>query len=131
MGQTGWGPVSKESWEQTFVIPLERVRLALVWSDVPVGHGVGNQPGRDWCPAPPLTLASPLQARELEIGVHWRDWRQLCGVAFLRLEDFLDNACHQLSLNLVPQGLLFAQVPTGPCPLTSWAPGSVGAQGPP
>uniref|UniRef100_A0A8W4F862 Serine/threonine-protein kinase N3 n=1 Tax=Sus scrofa TaxID=9823 RepID=A0A8W4F862_PIG len=73
VGQTGWGPVSKESWEQTFVIPLERVRL-------------------------------------LEIGVHWRDWRQLCGVAFLRLEDFLDNACHQLSLNLVPQGLLFAQV---------------------
>ncbi|XP_047624547.1 serine/threonine-protein kinase N3 isoform X2 [Phacochoerus africanus] len=73
VGQTGWGPVAKESWDQTFVIPLER-------------------------------------ARELEIGVHWRDWRQLCGVAFLRLEDFLDNACHQLSLNLVPQGLLFAQV---------------------
>ncbi|XP_023400636.1 serine/threonine-protein kinase N3 isoform X3 [Loxodonta africana] len=73
VGQTGWGPVAKQSWDQTFVIPLER-------------------------------------ARELEIGVHWRDWRQLCGVAFLRLEDFLDNACHQLSLSLVPQGLLFAQV---------------------
>lgn len=50
------------------------------------------------------------RARELEIGVHWRDWRQLCGVAFLKLEDFLDNACHQLSLSLVPQGRLFAQV---------------------
>uniref|UniRef100_A0A8C2SJ35 protein kinase C n=1 Tax=Capra hircus TaxID=9925 RepID=A0A8C2SJ35_CAPHI len=73
VGQTGWGPVAKQSWDQTFVIALER-------------------------------------ARELEIGVHWRDWRQLCGVAFLRLEDFLDNACHQLSLSLVPQGLLFAQV---------------------
>ncbi|XP_011894322.1 PREDICTED: serine/threonine-protein kinase N3 isoform X2 [Cercocebus atys] len=73
VGQTGWGPVAEQSWDQTFVIPLER-------------------------------------ARELEIGVHWRDWRQLCGVAFLRLEDFLDNACHQLSLSLVPQGLLFAQV---------------------
>ncbi|XP_007942447.1 serine/threonine-protein kinase N3 [Orycteropus afer afer] len=73
VGQTGWGPVAKQSWDQTFVIPLE-------------------------------------QARELEIGVHWRDWRQLCGVAFLRLEDFLDNARHQLSLNLVPQGLLFTQV---------------------
>ncbi|KAM9641973.1 serine/threonine-protein kinase N3 isoform 1-T1 [Trichechus inunguis] len=73
VGQTGWGPVAKQSWNQTFVIPLER-------------------------------------ARELEIGVHWRDWRQLCGVAFLRLEDFLDNACHQLSLSLVPQGLLFVQV---------------------
>jgi hypothetical protein len=42
--------------------------------------------------------------------VHWRDWRQLCGVVFLRLEDFLDNACHQLSLSLVPQGQLFTQV---------------------
>ncbi|XP_037654594.1 serine/threonine-protein kinase N3 isoform X1 [Choloepus didactylus] len=73
VGQTGWGPVARQSWDQTFIIPLER-------------------------------------ARELEIGVHWRDWRQLCGVAFLRLEDFLDNACHHLSLSLVPQGLLFAQV---------------------
>ncbi|XP_053523760.1 serine/threonine-protein kinase N3 isoform X3 [Artibeus jamaicensis] len=73
VGQTGWGPVTRQSWDQTFVIPLER-------------------------------------ARELEVGVRWRDWRQLCGVAFLRLEDFLDNACHQLTLSLVPQGLLFAQV---------------------
>lgn len=73
VGQTGWGPVAKQSWDQTFVVPLER-------------------------------------ARELEIGVRWRDWRQLCGVIFLRLEDFLDNTCHQLSLSLVPQGLLFAQV---------------------
>ncbi|XP_047381480.1 serine/threonine-protein kinase N3 isoform X3 [Sciurus carolinensis] len=73
VGQTGWGQVAEHSWDQTFVIPLER-------------------------------------ARELEIGVHWRDWRQLCGVAFLRLEDFLDNACHQLALNLVPRGQLFAQV---------------------
>lgn len=60
--------------------------------------------------------------------MHWKDWRQLCGVAFLRLEDFLDNACHQLSLSLVPQGLLFAQVPTGPCPLTLQAPDSTRVQ---
>ncbi|XP_048970967.1 serine/threonine-protein kinase N3 isoform X1 [Canis lupus dingo] len=73
VGQTGWAPVAKQSWDQMFIVPLER-------------------------------------ARELEIGVRWRDWRQLCGVAFLRLEDFLDNACHQLSISLVPQGLLFAQV---------------------
>ncbi|XP_053416510.1 serine/threonine-protein kinase N3 isoform X1 [Nycticebus coucang] len=73
VGQTGWGRMGEQAWDQTFVITLER-------------------------------------ARELEIGVHWRDWRQLCGVAFLRLEDFLDNACHQLSLSLVPQGRLFTQV---------------------
>ncbi|XP_027241496.1 serine/threonine-protein kinase N3 isoform X2 [Cricetulus griseus] len=73
VGQTGWGQVAEKSWDQAFIISLDR-------------------------------------ARELEIGVHWRDWRQLCGVAFLKLEDFLDNACHQLSLSLVPQGKLFAQV---------------------
>lgn len=77
---------------------------------------------------PTLNLASLTQARELEIGVRWRDWRQLCGVAFLRLEDFLDNACHQLSLSLVPQGLLFAQVPSASCLLTLWAPGSIRAK---
>ncbi|XP_076784512.1 serine/threonine-protein kinase N3 isoform X2 [Arvicanthis niloticus] len=73
VGQTGWGLVAEKSWDQAFIISLDR-------------------------------------ARELEIGVHWRDWRQLCGVAFLKLEDFLDNACHQLSLSLVPQGRLFAQI---------------------
>lgn len=60
--------------------------------------------------------------------MRWRDWRQLCGVAFLRLEDFLDNACHQLSLSLVPEGLLFAQVPSASCLLTLWAPGSIRAE---
>lgn len=72
MGQTGWGPVSKESWEQTFVIPLERVRLALVWSDVPVGHGVGNRPGRDCStPHPGLPTAGPRAG----------DWGALAGLA--------------------------------------------------
>ncbi|XP_044519956.1 serine/threonine-protein kinase N3 [Gracilinanus agilis] len=73
VGQTGWGPVSAQAWDQTFLIPLER-------------------------------------SRELEIGVQWRDWRELCGVAFLRLEDFLDNARHTLSLGLEPQGQLFLEV---------------------
>lgn len=25
VGQTGWGPVAKQSWDQTFIVPLERV----------------------------------------------------------------------------------------------------------
>ncbi|XP_028919525.1 serine/threonine-protein kinase N3 [Ornithorhynchus anatinus] len=73
VGQTGWGPVSKQGWDQNFLIPLER-------------------------------------SRELEIGVQWRDWRELCAVTFLRLEDFLDNERHGLNLPLEPQGLLFAEV---------------------
>ncbi|CAO2598067.1 Serine/threonine-protein kinase N3 [Lemmus lemmus] len=69
--------------------------------------GWGQVAEKSWDQAFTISLD---RARELEIGVHWRDWRQLCGVAFLKLEDFLDNACHQLSLSLVPQGRLFAQV---------------------
>lgn len=30
VGQTAWGPVAKQSWDQTFVVPLERVRLPCV-----------------------------------------------------------------------------------------------------
>uniref|UniRef100_A0A6Q2WZA8 protein kinase C n=1 Tax=Esox lucius TaxID=8010 RepID=A0A6Q2WZA8_ESOLU len=51
-----------------------------------------------------------LQNGELEIGVFWRDWRALCGVKFLRLEDFLDNQRHSMCLCLEPQGLLFTEV---------------------
>ncbi|XP_078282215.1 serine/threonine-protein kinase N2-like [Rhinoraja longicauda] len=48
--------------------------------------------------------------RELQIAVYWRDWRELCAVKFLRLEDFLDNQCHVLTVCLEPQGILCAEV---------------------
>lgn len=51
-----------------------------------------------------------VQSRELEISVYWRDWRSLCAVKFLRLEDFLDNQRHGMCLYLEPQGMLFAEV---------------------
>lgn len=51
-----------------------------------------------------------MQSRELEISVYWRDWRSLCAVKFLRLEDFLDNQRHGMCLYLEPQGMLFAEV---------------------
>nr|XP_015222667.1 PREDICTED: serine/threonine-protein kinase N3 [Lepisosteus oculatus]XP_015222668.1 PREDICTED: serine/threonine-protein kinase N3 [Lepisosteus oculatus] len=50
------------------------------------------------------------RSRELEIGVYWRDWRALCAVKFLRLEDFLDNRRHGMCLYLEPQGMLFTEV---------------------
>lgn len=52
-----------------------------------------------------------MQSRELEVAVYWRDWRSLCGVKFLRLEDFLDNQRHGMCLSMEPQGLLFIEVP--------------------
>ncbi|KAJ8276966.1 hypothetical protein GJAV_G00069890, partial [Gymnothorax javanicus] len=50
------------------------------------------------------------RSRELEIAVYWRDWRSLCAVKFLQLEDFLDNQRHGMCLYLEPQGTLFAEV---------------------
>ncbi|KFV43959.1 Serine/threonine-protein kinase N2, partial [Tyto alba] len=73
VGQTNWGPVNNQAWDQSFVIELER-------------------------------------SRELEIAVYWRDWRELCAVKFLRLDDFLDNERHGMCLSLEPQGMLFAEV---------------------
>uniref|UniRef100_A0A8B9SD36 Protein kinase C n=1 Tax=Apteryx owenii TaxID=8824 RepID=A0A8B9SD36_APTOW len=67
VGQTNWGPVNNQAWDQSFVIELDR-------------------------------------SRELEIAVYWRDWRELCAVKFLRLDDFLDNERHGMCLSLEPQG---------------------------
>lgn len=50
------------------------------------------------------------KSRELEIGVYWRDWRSLCGVIFLKLEEFIDDERHGMALHLEPKGLLFAEV---------------------
>jgi len=46
----------------------------------------------------------------LEIGIYWRDWRSLCAIKFLRLEEFIDDIRHGMALQLEPQGLLFAEV---------------------
>lgn len=50
------------------------------------------------------------KSRELEIGIYWRDWRSLCAVKFLRLEEFIDVIQHGMALQLEPQGLLFAEI---------------------
>jgi hypothetical protein len=42
--------------------------------------------------------------------VYWKDWRSLCAVKFLRLEEFIDDVRHGMALQLEPQGLLFAEV---------------------
>lgn len=50
------------------------------------------------------------RSRELEITVYWRDWRSLCAVKFLRLEEFIDDVRHGMALQLEPRGLLFAEI---------------------
>uniref|UniRef100_A0A4W5NA29 protein kinase C n=1 Tax=Hucho hucho TaxID=62062 RepID=A0A4W5NA29_9TELE len=50
------------------------------------------------------------RSRELEIGIFWQDWRVMCAVKYLRLEEFLDNQQHALCLCLEPQGTLFTEI---------------------
>uniref|UniRef100_A0ABD2W2H4 protein kinase C n=1 Tax=Trichogramma kaykai TaxID=54128 RepID=A0ABD2W2H4_9HYME len=50
------------------------------------------------------------KSRELEISIYWKDWRSLCAVKFLRLEEFIDDVRHGMALQLEPQGLLFAEI---------------------
>ncbi|XP_029293581.1 serine/threonine-protein kinase N1-like isoform X3 [Cottoperca gobio] len=50
------------------------------------------------------------RSREMEIAVYWRDYRSLCALKYLKLEEFLDNQIHRVKLELEPQGLLLAEV---------------------
>uniref|UniRef100_A0A8C3G9M8 protein kinase C n=1 Tax=Cyclopterus lumpus TaxID=8103 RepID=A0A8C3G9M8_CYCLU len=73
VGQTVWKAVGEQTWDQTFIVELER-------------------------------------SREMEIAVYWRDYRSLCALKYLKLEEFLDNQRHRVQLELEPQGLLLAEV---------------------
>ncbi|KAI3360178.1 hypothetical protein L3Q82_014490 [Scortum barcoo] len=50
------------------------------------------------------------RSREMEIAVYRRDYRSLCALKYLKLEEFLDNQRHRVQLELEPQGLLLAEV---------------------
>ncbi|XP_035856268.1 serine/threonine-protein kinase N1 isoform X3 [Sander lucioperca] len=50
------------------------------------------------------------RSREMEIAVYWKDYRSLCALKYLKLEEFLDNQKHRIQLELEPQGLLLAEV---------------------
>ncbi|XP_029024483.1 serine/threonine-protein kinase N2 [Betta splendens] len=88
--------------------PTSEIRAVLKVDNRIVGHTHWRQLGKDaWGQSFSIDLE---RSRELEVAVYWRDWRTLCGVKFLRLEDFLDNQHHGLCLQLEPQGILFIEV---------------------
>ncbi|XP_040053967.2 serine/threonine-protein kinase N2 [Gasterosteus aculeatus] len=84
------------------------IRAVLKVDNRIVGRTQWRQLGKDaWGQSFSMELE---RSRELEIAVYWRDWRALCGVKFLRLEDFLDNHRHGMCVQLEPQGILFIEV---------------------
>jgi protein kinase N len=50
------------------------------------------------------------RSRELEISIYWKDYRSLCALKYLRLEDFIDYHLNGMVIHLEPQGILFAEV---------------------
>ncbi|CAI9613582.1 unnamed protein product [Staurois parvus] len=74
----------------------------------PVGHtGWGPVHNQCWDQRFSIELE---RSREMEISIHWRDWRELCAIRIVRLEDFLDNERHGVCLQMEPQGMLFAEI---------------------
>lgn len=52
VGQTGWGPVAKQSWDQTFIVPLERVSPGTGRCDLRPRGGRPAMGGNVPCPTP-------------------------------------------------------------------------------
>lgn len=94
VAQTSWRPCSQQAWDQRFAYILF---LSCIKTHVICIVFVRFSIDLD-------------KSRELEIGIFWRDWRGLCAVKFLRLEEFIDDVRHGMALQLEPQGLLFAEV---------------------
>jgi len=44
------------------------------------------------------------------VDIYWKEGNVLCGILYLKLEDFFDTAACTLCLPLEPQGILLAEV---------------------
>ncbi|XP_017483261.1 PREDICTED: serine/threonine-protein kinase N-like [Rhagoletis zephyria] len=49
------------------------------------------------------------RCKELEIQIFWHDWRSMCALKYLRLEEFIDDTRKGIPIHLEPQGILFAE----------------------
>uniref|UniRef100_A0A3Q1G595 protein kinase C n=1 Tax=Acanthochromis polyacanthus TaxID=80966 RepID=A0A3Q1G595_9TELE len=101
------GLYSRSTSSMSLKIPTE-VSAVLKLENTVVGQTVWRTVGEQaWDQSFTVELE---RSREMEIAVHWRDYRSLCALKYLKLEEFLDNQRHQVQLELEPQGLLLAEV---------------------
>ncbi|KAK1877709.1 Serine/threonine-protein kinase N2 [Dissostichus eleginoides] len=85
VGQTLWKTVGDQAWGQTFTLDLERPQRFTVCSTM-------DQTLMLLC----CFCCCCDQSREMEIAVYWRDFRSLCALKYLKLEEFLDNQIHRV-----------------------------------
>lgn len=100
VAQTSWRPCSQQAWDQRWLLIDQHWRCRKEFSSIINVLDI-------------LTSRFSIEldkSRELEIGIYWKDWRSLCAVKFLRLEEFIDDVRHGMALQLEPQGLLFAEI---------------------
>lgn len=117
VGQTAWRTVGEQAWDQTFTVELERVSTHTHTNT----HNIHRHKSSHKSNQLMSVCLCVLQSREMEIAVYWRDYRSLCALKYLKLEEFLDNQKHRVQLELEPQGLLLAEVPTPPnLPPPTW-----------
>uniref|UniRef100_A0A3Q4ATY8 protein kinase C n=1 Tax=Mola mola TaxID=94237 RepID=A0A3Q4ATY8_MOLML len=101
------GLYNRSTSSMSLKIPAE-VSAVLKLENTVVGQTVWRTVGeQSWDQTFTLELE---RSREMEIAVYWRDYRSLCALKYLKLEEFLDNERHQVQLELEPQGLLLAEV---------------------
>uniref|UniRef100_A0A8D0A6X1 protein kinase C n=1 Tax=Sander lucioperca TaxID=283035 RepID=A0A8D0A6X1_SANLU len=103
------GLYSRSSSSMSLKIPSKtEVSAVLKLENTVVGQTVWRTVGEQaWDQSFTLELE---RSREMEIAVYWRDYRSLCALKYLKLEEFLDNQRHRVQLELEPQGLLLAEV---------------------
>ncbi|KAM8972455.1 serine/threonine-protein kinase N1-like [Pelodytes ibericus] len=84
------------------------VSVVLRLDNVVVGQTAWKTEGRDtWDQIFKLNLE---RARELQVSVYRRDFRSLCAIKYIKLEDFLDDQKHEIRLEVEPQGILQCEV---------------------
>ncbi|XP_077334810.1 serine/threonine-protein kinase N3 isoform X1 [Lithobates pipiens] len=106
-GGSGYGRGGSGRYQRTDELCGE-VMCFLKVDNKPVGHtGWGSVHNQCWDQRFSIDLE---RSREIEVSIHWRDWRELCAIRFVRLEDFLDNERHGVCLQMEPQGMLFAEI---------------------
>ncbi|XP_018109120.1 serine/threonine-protein kinase N1 isoform X2 [Xenopus laevis] len=88
--------------------PSDEISVVLRLDNTVVGQTAWKSEGRDtWDQIFKLKLE---RARELQLSVYRRDFRSLCAIKYLKLEDFLDHQKHETYLELEPQGTLLCEV---------------------
>ncbi|KAM9312969.1 serine/threonine-protein kinase N1-like [Gastrophryne carolinensis] len=106
--RTSWSMYSRTSSINRSEELSGEISVVLRLDNVVVGQTSWKTEGRDtWDQVFKLQLE---RSRELQVSVYRRDFRSLCAIKYVKLEEFLDDQRHETYLDLEPQGTLLCEV---------------------